>query len=102
MIPEGKVILEVKNFDVLPREVLLDDSKVFFTWRGASPRCRYCKTIGHVKKYCPKISYKKLDTKLNKNKRNTRVQTANHQQTKSHKEIISQIDIKITIYNQKL
>lgn len=54
--PEATIYIKIKEYP--PREVDLDGVPMLLNWKGAAPRCRFCKRSNHLVKDCRNLKRK--------------------------------------------
>lgn len=60
--PEATIFIKVNEFP--PREIELEGAKMLLNWKGATPRCRFCKRSNHLVKDCKNLKRKIENQKI--------------------------------------
>lgn len=92
--PEATIYIKIKEYP--PREVDLDGVPMLLNWKGAAPRCRFCKRSNHLVKDCRNLK-RKLErdevSKMEQLAKDAKIQTEQKQM---------QVDNSVIINNDSL
>ena len=60
-----EAIIYIKLNSLPPREVEIEGVQMLLNWKGANPRCRFCKRTNHLVKDCKNLK-RKIENNNNK------------------------------------